>query len=152
VPSGAPPFERSLSIPGSVDVPEAAVTLTASRYSGPDPDWTDLGHSVSSELPLQDAALMRVMLQGVDGPLLVRSRRPGDRFRPFGAPGHRKVQDLLVDRKVPRDLRDRVPIVVDARGEIVWVVGHAIAEACRVTAPERGVVVLEARRHRPAST
>jgi len=107
---------------------------------------------VSSELPLQDAALMRVMLQGVDGPLLVRSRRPGDRFRPFGAPGHRKVQDLLVDRKVPRDLRDRVPIVVDARGEIVWVVGHAIAEACRVTAPERGVVVLEARRHRPAST
>ena len=48
-------------------------------------------------------------------PLTVRSRRPGDRLQPLGAPGHRKLQDLLVDRKVPRRARDRVPIVVDGR-------------------------------------
>ena len=48
-------------------------------------------------------------------PLAVRNRRPGDRFRPLGAPGRRKVQDVFVDRKVPRNERDRVPIVVDAR-------------------------------------
>ena len=39
-------------------------------------------------------------------PLAVRSRRPGDRFRPLGAPGGRKLQDFLVDRKVARDERD----------------------------------------------
>jgi hypothetical protein len=50
---------------------------------------------------------------------------------------------VLVDRKVPRTERDRVPIVVDAEGRIVWVVGHAIAEPCRVTSSEAGMVILE---------
>jgi tRNA(Ile)-lysidine synthase len=55
------------------------------------------------------------------------------------------LQDLLVDRKVPRDERDALPLVVDAADRIVWVVGVAIAEECRVTAPEAGVVILEVR-------
>ena len=76
-------------------------------------------------------------------PLRVRTRRPGDRLRPLGAPGRRKLQDVLVDRKVPRDRRDRVPIVVDAAGRIVWVAGVTIAEDCRVTTPSAGVVVLK---------
>ena len=76
-------------------------------------------------------------------PLRVRNRRDGDRLRPLGAPGRRKLQDLLVDRKVPRAERDSVPLVVDAGGRIVWVAGVTIAHECRVTAPEAGVVILE---------
>ncbi len=79
-------------------------------------------------------------------PLTVRSRRPGDRLHPLGAPGHRKLQDLLVDRKVPRRERDRVPVVVDGTGRIVWVGGLTMAEECRVTAPGTGVVVLKVHR------
>ena len=52
----------------------------------------------------------------------------------------------MVDRKVPRDERDHVPLVVDADGRIVWVVGLTIAEECRVTAPESGVVILESKK------
>jgi tRNA(Ile)-lysidine synthase len=84
-----------------------------------------------------------VQASSIKGALRVRSRRPGDRLRPLGAPGRRKVQDLLVDRKVPRAKRDRVPIVVDETGQIVWVAGHALADQCRVTAPECGVVLLK---------
>jgi tRNA(Ile)-lysidine synthetase-like protein len=104
------------------------------------------------ELAGRDAAgttsRSRVVLQAAsfESPLAVRTRRPGDRLRPLGAPGRRKVQDLLVDRKIPRDERDRVPIVVDARGRLVWVAGVAMAEECRVTAPEAGVVILELRK------
>ena len=83
-------------------------------------------------------------------PLRVRNRRAGDRIRPLGAPGHRKLQDLLVDRKVPREDRDRVPVVVDAGGRILWVAGLAIAEECRVTDPATGMVVLKM--HRKGST
>jgi len=79
-------------------------------------------------------------------PLVVRSRRPGDRFRPLGAPGGRKLQDFLVDRKVPRDERDAVPLVVDRRDRIVWVVGQAVAEDFRVTDPSQGVLLLKVRR------
>ena len=57
------------------------------------------------------------------GPLAVRLRRPGDRIWPVGMTGSKKLQDMLVDAKVPRRLRDRVPILV-AGDEILWVIGH----------------------------
>jgi tRNA(Ile)-lysidine synthase len=81
----------------------------------------------------------------VAGPLFVRTRRPGDRVRPLGAPGTRKLQDVLVDRKVPRAERDAVPLVVDADDRIVWVAGHAVAEAARVVAATTNVLLLELR-------
>jgi tRNA(Ile)-lysidine synthase len=65
--------------------------------------------------------------------LAVRSRRPGDRYRPLGAPGERKLQDVLVDGKVPRASRDRVPLLT-AGGRLVWVAGHRIAHDFRITA------------------
>jgi tRNA(Ile)-lysidine synthase len=87
-----------------------------------------------------------VAAEAVRGPLAVRTRRPGDRFRPLGMGGHgRKLQDFLVDRKVPRRERDALPLVVDRDDRIVWVVGQSIAEDFRVTRPERGVILLKAR-------
>lgn len=54
-------------------------------------------------------------------PLIVRIRRPGDRVR--GRAGSRKLQDLLVDRRVPAERRDAVPVVTDAEGRLLWVPG-----------------------------
>jgi tRNA(Ile)-lysidine synthase len=80
-------------------------------------------------------------------PLAVRSRRPGDRLHPAGMAGRgKKLQDLLVDRKVARHLRDSVPLVVDRQDRIVWVVGESESEDFRVTAPSQGVLLLKARR------
>ena len=61
----------------------------------------------------------------------IRRRRPGDRFQPLGMVSDKKLQDFFVDEKVPRDWRDRVPLVVAERG-IVWVVGYRIAEWAKV--------------------
>jgi tRNA(Ile)-lysidine synthase len=65
--------------------------------------------------------------------LAVRNRRDGDRFRPVGLRGRKKLQDFFVDRKVRRAERDAVPIVVDETDRIVWVAGYGIDEAFRVT-------------------
>ena len=75
--------------------------------------------------------------------LIVRSREPGDVIRPFGMRGKKKLQDVLVDRKVPRNERDRVPLVVDAQDRILWVAGHVLSEDARVTDSTRGMVVLK---------
>ncbi|MDQ2742021.1 MAG: tRNA lysidine(34) synthetase TilS [Chloroflexota bacterium] len=64
--------------------------------------------------------------------LLVRSWLPGDRMAPLGMTGHRKLQDLFVDRKVPEAERHRIPIIEDGV-EIVWVPGIATGRAARVT-------------------
>ena len=84
--------------------------------------------------------------QAVGSQLTVRSRRRGDRFRPLGLGGEKKLQDYLVDAKVPRDERDGVPLVCAAWG-IAWVVGHRIDERARVREDTRTVLHLKFRRH-----
>lgn len=81
----------------------------------------------------------------VEPPLTVRAWRPGDVFRPLGLAGKKKVQDYFVDAKVPRWRRPRIPLVVDARGEMIWVVGHRIAEPCRVRPQTQAILRLRVR-------
>jgi tRNA(Ile)-lysidine synthase len=57
----------------------------------------------------------------------VRPWRPGDRMRPAGLGGSRTLQDLFTDRKVPRERRRALPVVV-AAGEIAWVPDVAVGE------------------------
>jgi tRNA(Ile)-lysidine synthase len=57
--------------------------------------------------------------------LTIGYRRPGLRMRPVGAPGTRKLQDILTDARVPRHLRDRLPLVF-ADGRLAWVPGIAV--------------------------
>jgi tRNA(Ile)-lysidine synthase len=59
--------------------------------------------------------------------LVVRFRLPGDRLRPLGLGGEKKLQDLLVDAKVPREERDDIPVVCASWG-VAWVVGHRMDE------------------------
>lgn len=84
-----------------------------------------------------------MQLAGPEMRLGVRNRRPGDRFRPSGMRGRKTLQDFFVDRKVPRERRDLVPLVVDHLDRIVWVAGYAIDEAFRVTDPAQPVVTLQ---------
>lgn len=67
----------------------------------------------------------------VDGPLVVRSLRPGDRFHPLGMPGPVKLQDFFVNAGVPRRWRDRVPLV-ESKAGIAWVAGLRPAEWARL--------------------
>ena len=66
-----------------------------------------------------------------DRELIVRCIRDGDRMRPLGMKGSRKLQDILVDEKVPRELRRELP-VVECAGEIVWLPGYRISEDWKV--------------------
>jgi tRNA(Ile)-lysidine synthase len=125
-------FEYPLSIPGEVPLPEAGCLLAAEPCpAGVDPCTLTPGASA--------AAVRRDLCIG---PWRVRSRRPGDYFRPIGLGGRKKLQDYFVDRKVARHLRDDVPLVVDERDRIVWVAGFGIDEAFRVTDPAQAVIIL----------
>ena len=125
-------FQVLLSIPGEVTFGHWAVSAT--RCSKAD--------SVS-------VGQLEVVLDAekVSPVLSVRARRPGDRFRPLGMGGReKKLQDVLVDRKIERERRDWLPLVVDEMDRILWVVGEAVSEDFRVTEPSRAVIFLKARR------
>ena len=78
----------------------------------------------------------------VSPPLKVRFPRPGDRFRPLGAPGRKKVLEFLAGRGVPAAERLHVPIVADRRG-IIWVVGHRIDDRVKVTRGTKRLFLLK---------
>lgn len=75
-------------------------------------------------------------------PLVLRSIRPGDRFRPLGLRGSKKVSNYLTDRKVPRVLRDEVPLLCDRDG-IIWLVGFEIADRVKIDKTTRKVLTVE---------
>lgn len=64
---------------------------------------------------------------------IVRTWQPGDRYRPLGAPGSAKLQDLFVNRKVPEPERLFLPVVGTEAGEILWVPGFPLADDSKVT-------------------
>jgi tRNA(Ile)-lysidine synthase len=131
-------FRYSLSIPGEVEVPESGVVISAEVLDAGVSDVEAGGGAV------------RIDAEAIRAGLAVRNRKPGDRFRPVGLGGSKKLQDYFVDRKVPRSERDRVPLVVDAHDRIVWVVGHTIAEDFRARSGDaggKGTVLLLKVRH-----
>ncbi len=75
----------------------------------------------------------------VHQPLMVRNIRKGDRFRPLGLTGTKKVGDYLTDRKVHPVYRDEIPVVCDSKG-IIWLVGFEISERVRIDSSTREVL------------
>lgn len=136
--AGAPVFGYALACPGRAVVPEAGFVISAA---------CDQLAARGVETKEGRHAFQVVVAAGaIRWPLTIRNRRPGDRIKPLGAPGRKKVQDLLVDMKMPRADRDRVAVVVDADGQLVWVVGVTPADECRARTPEAEMVVLRAER------
>jgi tRNA(Ile)-lysidine synthase len=119
--------EGALPAPGDIELGEFRLTA---RLASPGEGLPKPGARVA----LLDADLVK-------GPLLVRSRRPGDRFHPQGAPGSRRLKSFLIDRKVPVDERGRIPLVLTGE-RIAWVVGHRIDDRFKITPATRQVLVL----------
>ena len=70
-------------------------------------------------------------------PLVMRARRPGDRMRPRGGRGSRKLSDLMIDAKIARPVRGTLPVVTTADDVVLYVPGLRPAEAGRPSATTR---------------
>jgi tRNA(Ile)-lysidine synthase len=77
----------------------------------------------------------------------IRTRRPGDRFHPLGSPHPKKLKDFLIDRKVPAEQRDHIPLLVH-EDQIVWIPGVEVSERFKVT-PGAGEVWLATLHYEP---
>ncbi|MFC1962245.1 tRNA lysidine(34) synthetase TilS [Chloroflexota bacterium] len=75
----------------------------------------------------------------------VRRRHPGDRFQPLGMSAPKKLNEFMIDAKIPRSWRKRIPIITSP-GQILWVVGYRIDERAKVTDTTRRVLHLKVER------
>jgi tRNA(Ile)-lysidine synthase len=128
-----PPPALVLPVPGCVVDTGARLELTARQVPR-------LGLSCQTD----PRSLVRLDAARAAGRLAVRRRRSGDRFWPLGAPGTRTLKRFLIDRKVPQEGRDSIPVVTldDAP---LWVVGHRIDDRYKVTPTTEVVLELRAR-------
>ena len=69
--------------------------------------------------------------------------RPGDRFRPLGMVGNKKLKSLFIDSKIPKSIRHRIPILTNAKDDIIWVYGQRIAHFCRVTGKTKKILFVQ---------
>lgn len=81
-------------------------------------------------------------------PLSIRTLLQGDRIRPFGLDGEKRVKEILIDRKVPRDERWGRPVVCDAEGRILWIPGVVRSAHAPVSSGTRKTIVLGMRRRK----
>ena len=122
------PFSYRIEGPGRWECPAAGLVLHVEpRGSGALPEGCTLELSeASARFPLE-----------------LRSRRPGDRFRPSGGAGSRKLKRFLIDVGVPREERDRVALLCQGE-EILWVVGLRAGEGARRPEGDGGGLALRA--------
>jgi tRNA(Ile)-lysidine synthase len=127
--------EYGVDVPGELQLPGWTFSAELVGTDGP-------GLAAQAE-PDGLTALLDPAL--AEAPLWVRGWLPGDRIQPMGMAGTKKVQDLFVDEKVPRQERGSIPLLVSERG-IMWVVGHRIAEQAKLPANAKLALRVRAQR------
>jgi len=116
--------------------PDGSLSVAPGLLALPDavdlgPGGTIVAREVAEVASGPDADRVTIDADAVHWPLVVDEVREGDRIRPFGMEGTKKVGDLLTDAKVPKRLRAVTPVVRDG-DRIVWVAGVRLSEECRV--------------------
>jgi len=120
---------RELGIPGRLELPELGMAIEARRLS-----------AANYHIP-RDRARVAFDAAALRDQLTVRARRRGDGFTPFGAPNERRLKTFLIDAKLPRWERSRLP-VVESAGTIVWLAGLRRSAVAPVHGGTREVVEL----------
>ena len=125
---GYAPVQRSfapitLAVPGRTEIAPLGRAIHAALVK---PSEVDFRAGTTGNVAWVDAGQAA-------GVLKVRTRLPGDRFVPLGMTGEKKLQDFLVDARVPARLRDLVPLIVTENNAIVWVAGHRSDARYRIT-------------------
>jgi tRNA(Ile)-lysidine synthase len=133
-----------MTIPGVTFVPGLGWHLTARLAPGLHKDVNRRpGH-----LPAR-ASLSAAAIRGRR--LCLRAWQPGDRMKPFGLGGSRKLQDIFTDAKIPAAERRCLP-VVECAGEIIWLPGYRVAAGWEVKDPAKPALQLVICRPRAKTT
>lgn len=155
-----------------IELSEQELRLEPVRAVGPflDPGLITVGESVllstgallDTEIVDLDDALRATILSGAvdvtcEAYVMVEAResfevrawQPGDRFRPMGAPGTKKLKDWFIDRRIPVRERKQLPLVLSGSGDIIWVPGFPPADARKISATTQVALRLTYERRNP---
>ncbi|AXI07558.1 tRNA lysidine(34) synthetase TilS [Oceanobacillus sp. 143] len=102
-----PSYDETLALPGKVVLQDGSAVYA---------EYAD-------KIETSDPFLYTCNIDQVKRPLHIRTRRAGDRMSWKGLKGSKKLKDIFIDSKIPITERDKWPILVDHKGEVLWVIG-----------------------------
>jgi tRNA(Ile)-lysidine synthase len=128
------PFEKSLNIPGITEVEELGAVVKTDVYEA---------NSVANCERMGYNSFVQIFdYNSLDKGIHIRNRRDGDIFRPYRSNGTKKLKKYFIDSKIPRETRERIPLVCFGN-EVVWVVGYKISDKFKVTENTKSVIKIE---------
>jgi tRNA(Ile)-lysidine synthetase-like protein len=126
------------------ELPAEGLTLPAQGRVVLDANWAlTLRRTDTPMPPPADARAARFDLDALALPLRLVHPQPGQRIRLLDGPGSRKLSDLFIDRKLPAAARRRLPVLLDARDEVLWVPGLARGSAAPLDAATAACLCLD---------
>jgi tRNA(Ile)-lysidine synthase len=134
-----PAFAIELALDGVTEAAAAGFAFFSRRLPTADP-------ALDGAPAPRRARLLEALFDAgqIEAGLVVRGFRNGDRVRPLGMTGTRKVHDVFVDRKLVRERRATWPII-ECQGEIIWIPGMVRSRVALVTGTTRKVLQLQAK-------
>ncbi|MBC7913563.1 MAG: tRNA lysidine(34) synthetase TilS [Pyrinomonadaceae bacterium] len=76
-------------------------------------------------------------------PLKLRHWSAGDYFYPFGMKGKKKLSDFFTTHKIPLTDKDKIPVLENGNGDILWVAGYRSDERYKVSPQTKKVIIFE---------
>jgi tRNA(Ile)-lysidine synthase len=131
-PQAGPDFTLIMNGPGHYRFPSFALSLIIQ----------DLPNTADIAAMKDPGDLARLDADRIAWPLYLRSWQEGDRFRPLGLGGTKKLQDFFVDLKIPRRERRHVMLLCDQE-KICWVMGYRLDERVKVIPQTRQMLTIE---------
>lgn len=110
-----------IKIPGTTSWETAGIEIRAELLS-----TYDASQNNSAEEAFLDFGM-------TGGGITGRFNEPGDRFVPLGMSGSQKLKKFFIDRKVDREHRKSIPVLTNALGDIIWIIGMRISNLYRIT-------------------
>ena len=95
---------------------------------------------VDKNINIKDSCLIKYFdYNKIEDNIIIRNRKDGDKIKPLGMSGSKKLKDIFIDMKIPREHRDTIPII-QFGDDIGWIVGLKISEKFKITS-ETGKVL-----------
>ncbi|MFN4227571.1 MAG: tRNA lysidine(34) synthetase TilS [Candidatus Ratteibacteria bacterium] len=111
-------FEFKLKIPGEINVFNFIIKT----------DFTPFSDQIFKN---QDRFTGYFDFSKIKGDIILRNRRPGDKFIPLGFKEEKRLSRFMIDKKIPRKEREKV-LIFENNGKIMWVCGYEISEQFKV--------------------
>lgn len=124
-------FSYSLCIPGGIYINETGARLDS-----------EIIENLPEDYKKSSRFIKYFDCDKIEGTLTVRCRQEGDYIVPLGMRGRKKLKELFIDNKIPKNERENIPLVA-AGSEVIWVIGHNINDNYKIINGTKRILKLE---------